>query len=224
MKAFMLVVLCLLVPAASIAADADTTATGRPNSLRAGAWAVQFSVNGYLSSGTVLFKHHFARHHAVRFGLTMDAGATAEDYSLDTTRTIATGRYENDYLSARVEATVVRYANPDASAHFYYGVGPYFEYAQSHYETVFEEEVTRSRTRDYDAYEVGGMVLLGGEWFASRAMSLHVEYMASLGYESYDDEFVYHWEGQGADNRERVEGDRWVFDAGSVRFGLGFYF
>ena len=230
MRPVLAAVLCLVIPSLSLAAPADSTAAGRANSLKAGVWALQFAVNGNLSGGGVFLKRQLQPNHAIRFGVEINSFASSEDGSLDTTQTIiGTAQYDDDYVSTHVELVAVRYSNPAASAHFYYGVGPFVDFSDSHaerMETLGQEMLTR--ITDWNSYSIGGTFLIGAEWFASAAMSLHMEYTITAGYSSDEFEYTSLYESPSTNDpvlRERSERSRWFFDAGNqVRLGLGIYF
>lgn len=229
MKPVLIAVLCWLIPSLSLAAPADSTAAGRANSLKAGAWALQFAVNGNLSGGGVFFKRQFQPNHAIRFGVEISSSASSEDRSLDTTQTIATAQYDDDYVATHLELVAVRYANPAASAHVYYGVGPFVDFSDSHSEWLqTREQESLTSTRDWDSYSIGGIFLIGAEWFASAAMSLHMEYTISAGYSSDEFEYTSSYESPFTNEpvlRERGERSYWFLEAGNqVRLGLGIYF
>ena len=87
----------IILPSLSIAAPSDSTAVsgGRPNSLRDGAWAAQFSFNGSLSTAGVFVKRHRAPNHALRFGFELSLDSRSGEVATDTTDVQITTLHSN---------------------------------------------------------------------------------------------------------------------------------
>jgi hypothetical protein len=216
-------ILPLVVKAAP--ADSSSTAPHRPNSLHKGASALQLLLDGSLDSGGVALKHMIRDNQAVRFGMMFDINTLEGDSSEDTSATAINGGHsDRRRTSTDISAIIQRYANPLAEAQFFYGFGPFL--GLSH------ESVTRSSSfgadesseSTYTSYSVGVLALIGAEWFASRALSLDVEYEISAGYHSSTSESTSTAVGYPTlHNKDDSSG--YFFDAGhAVRFGLGIYF
>lgn len=223
----MLVVACLALPSLAGAAPADSTSGVRANSLRAGAWAVQFSTQGGFDYAGVFLKKHLAANHAVRMGAMVSLNTRSGDVSADTSSvSIGKGSLEADRFSIDVDVIAQRYAAVAAAAHVYYGVGPFFRYQEYRNEELDPETSSRtwSRTFDEESYSVGGIVMLGAEWFPSEALSLAIEYPISFGYTSTTRESSSGYVGYTIQH-ELEESDGWFLDAGNgVRLALGIYF
>ena len=202
------------------AALASPAAAERENSLRDGAWALQFSINGgdffSLSSfaGGVSVKHHFTPKSAIRAGVSFDAAGWTDSGS--------GAESESDDRGISLSTIYQRYVNPSADANLYWGVGPYVRYD----DLVQEGQPSDSLTIVYEneSWATGLFVVLGVEWFAAKVISLHAEYEAAAGYR---------WTGQSSEYkrlgespvRDVRESDGWNIRAGSaVRFGLSVYF
>ncbi len=226
----MVVVLCLVAAASfARAAEPDSTATHeRPNSLQKGARAIQFLSYDWMRSGSIYFKQHRAADHALRLGLSFSADANDIDVNSDTTG-VATqeGWDEQSIYGVSIELIMQRYANVFASAHVFYGIGPFFSITSSHNErqrTVLASGDVLVDQQDFDSWSAGGRIVLGAEWFISRALSLDMEYYVSGGYQSTTRESWVQPEPPLPVFHTKEEGDEVFVSGGSARIGLGIYF
>ena len=193
----------------------------RANSLEAGAWALQFSVEGQFINVTSLggglaVKRQFDPKSALR----LNVGA----YALEQNRDITDGQTRTgDGSDMQLNASVLyqRYIDPDAEANFFWGIGPAMDYSHSSESDVLAD--TLSYQYENDGWRVGVDGLMGVEWFASRVISFHAEYIAGVRYSSttYKRERTI---GTVTDKDEQAT-DGWSFAANGVaRFGLSVYF
>jgi hypothetical protein len=230
-----LAVACLfvLLPTLVIAAPADSAsaAAGRPNSLEEGKWAILFTIDSGFNTGGVFFKKHLGDNHAVRLGAEFSVNTRSGDISSDTSSVVyESGSQERDQVGVHVELIAQRYARVTGSAHVFYGIGPFFDYREYHDEwDVAWADDREFRSYDEEYYSVGGLFLVGGEWFASKALSLDIEYLVSFGYNSSSRENVNQsYDNGGPPRPTQTRNDElsgWFIDAGNaVRFGLGIYF
>ena len=234
MKSVLVLLTLLVIPGQILAAPEDSTAAdpGRPNSLKDGAWAAQFTIDDWFNSAGVFFKHHFRDDAAVRFGAGFSVGTSEGDISTDTlSAPLETGSETRDRYSVSFEVIALKYSNPLASAHFYYGVGPFFGLSRSEN----EQQLTHvggplSGRSDYrqnetDSWQAGAKVVIGAEWFASRALSLNLEWGVSGGYRSTTREYTNDYaEPYYSPTHGTEEFDELFIEGGSARFGLSIYF
>lgn len=213
MHRFLVALLLIALPASLHAAEPDSAATARPNSLRAGAWALQFSITSGqffdLDSfaGGVSLKRHFSTRSAVRAGLS----ASASD-----------GGGSNGY-SVGTEFIYQRYLRPEAEANAYWGVGPELDY--SHRWTAQQVTDSLSVHNESTQYSVGAKALLGVEWFASRVISLHAEYQVFWRHTHRETRRELTALGSGTVVVDSQETESWEFLLNDlVRFGLSVYF
>lgn len=128
---------------------------------------------------------------------------------------------EHDAAGVRVGVLYQRYVDPDADAHLYWGVGPFAGWGSDSFEMMQD---TRMSSNEYDAWDVGLDAVLGVEWFATRVISFHAEYIGSAQFSRRKDSVVYLENGVTVDRRERTA-DSWsIAENGFVRFGLSVYF
>jgi hypothetical protein len=151
---------------ASLAADGSTDTAAR-NSLRAGAWALQFEVNDPLLnvvplSGSVSLKRQFSPQSALRFGIGIAASTRTTNPAVDLEPEAET---DEDAYRISLELLYQRYFNPGDILNVYVAAGPFGSAERRTGEGDFvyyrAEETTTSWT-------AGGMVALGGEWFFTR--------------------------------------------------------
>lgn len=147
------------------AALASPAAAERENSLRDGAWALQFSINGgdffSLSSfaGGVSVKHHFSPKSAIRAGASFGVSSGSA--------TSSSGREgEGDNRAVSLSTLYQRYVNPTADANLYWGVGPYVRYEDGVQEAQAGDSLTT--VSESESWGTGLSVVLGVEWFAAR--------------------------------------------------------
>jgi len=208
--------LCLLLLPVSL------NAQERANSLSDGAWALQFSFDSGFSGGRVAAKYHLSDKNALRAGLSFFGSTSDLEGSSSFGETFD---QDDDFAITNGELLFVRYPRPLAAAHFYFGGGPYVQYREQNRHQFDTDPVNGpvERIREEESIEAGLTGILGAEWFASRALSLHVEYMIRGGKfrrdykESTTSTFDY-------DTYETTN-EGWEFEAGDrVMMGLAIYF
>ncbi len=221
--------LVLVVPALAAAAEPDSTASNarrRPNSLRDGAWALQYVSGDWLSNGTVYFKHHVRDDRALRFGVYFSGDTQSHDLSSDTTMVqVESGWEDRDSYTVSLELQLQQYANVSSLAHFFFAFGGFVGVSSYTRERQTESNVfgDRSQKSEQDSFSAGGLLIVGAEWFASRALSLDIEYRVSGGYRrtTFEDD-------SGVTGyprfRQTDEADEWYVSAGVAAVGLGIYF
>jgi hypothetical protein len=223
MRHVLLLIACLVLPSLALSAPADSTSAANTprNSLRGGAWALQFDINGQLLSidsfaGGLSLKRHFSPRSALRFGV----GVSAASRDLNTETGIAREVNENS-AGTFLEVAYQRYTNPDAVVHLYWTVGPRVSYSN-----VTNESTTESlyRREEDKQWAVEGIASLGTEWFLARQFSFHGEFFARGGYVSEKQTFESKTTGQPS-NKATQENTGWSGGiSNSVRLGMSVYF
>jgi hypothetical protein len=221
MKPTLIALVCLTLPCLAHAAPADSTAAvSRPNSLRAGVWALQFDVNGQLLSvdsfaGGVSLKRQFTPKSAVRFGIGVGGSSQfEEDITANNPQTT------DDAQTGSIEAVYQRYWNPAAAVNAYWTLGPIAGYS---HDTSESSNGSVSSTRERNYKSVGGIAALGAEWFAARQLSFHAEYSAR-GYYSWQEQTSTGYPSSGPPVHRRVELNGWSIGTNSaVRLGMSVY-
>lgn len=218
----------------------------RPNSLKPGAWALQFQISDNFRSFSglqgfgVSVKYHFSRTKALRFGVggslsSSDFDVSSRSLQADTIRQKGLRNSDMDGQSVDFAAQYVFYTAPDADVNFLFGLGPLVRYARNQWESVDNASYgnavgVRNSTQKETMWNIGASGLFGAEWFAIKSISLHVEYGVSLEYQSRDfsskgtdtiTDFsgtrTYSFEGEGSGGAVRL-------NLASVKFGLSVYF
>lgn len=213
--------LCIAVTTPAFAGD-------RPNSLRDGAWAVQFGVGNdfrltSFEGSSVAIKRYVSDRSALR--AIVDMGFRSSD--LDGGYEPGFRReHESDDASARLTVLFQRYINPDDDVVFYWGVGPSagWDWEDEVYRRVeILTGETSSSEREQREFSIGLAAAFGGEFFVRERISLHAEYTADASYVDSKNTQTNtavdgHKTGRGED------GSRWQGSVGYVRFGLSAYF
>lgn len=178
------------------------TESQRPNSLKPGAWALQFQISDQFRSFSGLqgfglsLKYHFTRAGALRFGVglglsTSDFDETSRRFLADTVRGKGAGTAEGDIQSVDFAAQYVLYVTLGREINLFLGTGPLVRYAHSRREgtdnsSSFGSTGWRNYIRKETQWNVGASGLFGAEWFANKSISLHAEYGISLTYQSQE--------------------------------------
>ncbi len=238
-----------LVSSLAFAQDSDSlrrVEKKRPNSLKPGAWALQFQISDNFRSFSglqgfgVSVKYHFSRTNALRFGVggglsTSDFDDNFRSFQADTVRQRGVRDSEGDGENVDFAAQYVFYTSPGADVNFFFGTGPLIRFA--HNQSVNQDNVSygssfgvRNYTRDETRWNVGASGIFGAEWFAIKSISFHAEYGVSLEYQSSD------YSSKGTDTVTDISGTRvYSFESESsgssirfnlaiVKFGLSVYF
>ena len=219
------------------------------NSLREGAWAMQFAISSNFTlysfqGGAISAKYHVSKTNAIRVGLTINGSDADNDNltlptSFDTTLHLiseSTGGSRNS-RDIVLNAQYLWYVNPEAIIHLFLGIGCLTEYGHSDYEDervsfVSDNSWIKSTRSNSDTWwAVGTSGVAGVEWFATSSFSLHAEYGLVLQYRST--------KGQSNSvglssnplinpyyNNTKSTGleKGWVLDNGQSKFGLSVYF
>jgi hypothetical protein len=231
MKHVLLVLACLIIPSIVLSAPADSSAVEntRPNSLHAGAWALEFSFAGGFYDTELTAKRHWTSQSALRLGFSISTDSRSQAFAADTTVTVRSQSYDSDDLTTRVTLVFQHYPNLSAPAQFYFGVGPFVGYSR-HTENGERMDsdpfygYTDHYTREDNTWSGGATFLIGAEWFVSRALSMSAEYNIDGGYRKGEATRTTEREGAGAPLRETDDWSEWFLQTGNARFGLGFYF
>jgi len=226
MRHVLVIALCAIFPCVALSAPADSSSTvgSRPNSLRAGVWAIQFTVVGAFSGGGAFVKRQSSPGHAFRLGAEFSLESRSGDTTEDTTSVVVEKEsIDNDQFSVNVELLSQHYLNPQAPAQVYLCLGPFLTYSEYRNErhTVLGE--SRTDNNHSETWRAGGKFIVGGEWFASRSLSLAVEYGVRAGYVSTEEDYVTQYE-TGPVLHSKRDQSVWFTDGGDSRFALGIYF
>ncbi|RMF61374.1 MAG: hypothetical protein D6743_13625 [Calditrichaeota bacterium] len=207
--------------------------SNKVNSLRDGAWSLQFEIDRDFRlrsfEGTVISaKKHLSKAWAFRFGLGVDISVTDFDQSAVTAidSVSQTVRRENDADNQRIDLITrfLRYAHPDDRLSFFIGVGPEFGVRLMNNDSSDSTDANRREIVDENSTEwrvgIGGT--FGAEWFATRTISFLAEYGVSFSY--VRDKTTGTRRTGAVETRSETRLGQWSLRAKAVKFGLSVYF
>jgi hypothetical protein len=202
----------LLVWAATQAdAQSAETQAAPKNSLEKGAWALQFALDSdnLLTSygGSVALKRHVSARTAFRVGF--DYGLLTQDQEFEAGATTDT-----NYQNFGMFVHFLRYTDPEAPVHFFWGTGPFGSYSRS--ESTQSESYATSESVA-ETWSVGIDGRIGVEWFATRTLSFHAEYFGTASFQRSERTTTT------VDTFKSTQ-DQWRLTRGPVVFGLSAYF
>ncbi len=225
---FRLFILSLLV-----CAGLAMTVNAGENSLKKGAWALQFQVvqNFQLASfqgGMLSIKRHLSDGTALRVGVSMDLSAESGEGTTTVSDSItASSDLDNDLVSFGLVVQMIKYPSPSAATNFYYGIGPTFTYRSAKNRTFSVNPYdgnTRTADEERTSWHAGVSGVVGIEWFARSNISLMAEYRLSLYYERTEYKSEIRYSTQELERESETNTDGFVLDGSSVKFGLSVYF
>jgi hypothetical protein len=192
------IVVCILaVPL--MAQESEEKAPAPKNSLRDGAWALQFGLPALSRGGyddpEVSIKYLLSDRRAVRLGIEVDgliSFGKSDDYRGQTVPDSLADfeEFDSDRQGIRIEAEYTSYGFNESDLHFFWGVGPLFEYSRqfeksvrvSYYYDGLRRNVTESEIHQW-ALGLSGSI--GAEWFLLERVSILAEYGISFQYDYY---------------------------------------
>ena len=214
MRFISLLGLILLIAIAALMLTAPAARADKgARTLEDGNWALQFGIRsdltlGTFESGSISFKQLLSQRSALRYGISVHYSYSGSNGEVHDTR---------DDLSVIYQ----RYVNPDATAKFYWGTGPYllfgYRYSLRSRDTYYDERIQKQWGAGW--YGVGGV-----EWFVTDVISLHAEYRMSA---------IYSWQSYRLESKATYSDVRVAEDKqdafnfsnnGDVLFGLSVYF
>ena len=223
----------LLISSGAFAQNSDSLPPiekKRPNSLKAGTWALQFQITQNFTlrdfHGMVLStKRHYSTRKAIRAGVGFSASAADYNDKFESFQndTLMYSRYayrETNGQSFDLVVQYVVYAPEDTKARFYFGFGPIGSFYRNKYNSTEDTGYRNSQTSVNWAVGLSGPV--GVEWFATENISLLAEYGLIL---------KYNWlsstsRSTSGTNTNRSKTTRCSLDVNpaTVKFGLSVYF
>jgi len=222
--------------------------TSETNSLKPGAWALQFGIASFLSltsfqGGTISVKYQTTTTNAWRAGVSI-YGNTSTSTNIqtpiqgDTVSNTSSLNNSTSYENVMAKVQYIWYANSEGIIHFYSGIGPIVGYNHStnDYQTInlngalntvnSSNQITNNST---DTWSVGASGVIGVEYFPARVFSLHAEYGNYLAYQSSKNKSTTRninnygsTDTRGTDGSGSSHG--WSFNYGGTLFGLSVYF
>ena len=167
----------------------DATGEGSTNSLRSGAWALEFdvqpSLSGYYGAAGVAAKRHLTTRSALRFGFLVainhsdGEGTRHVDMAFPYDTTLTTTRIENDSDRRDVSLFLhfVRYLGVGDRFGIFLEAGPTVRWKSEEYGSVDTYQgATYRYAGDRDSWNYGLDTDVGFEWLFSRRLSLAGRY------------------------------------------------
>ncbi len=197
-----IIVVMLAASFGAVRVSAQTEEANADNSLKEGAWALQFQISGNFTlspfEGLALSgKRHLSATDAIRLGITIGLNNSESD-RIDKT-------IENDTVSLFSEGTTAQsvngqsidihahylfYTNPQEEVNLFLGSGLSVQYSRGYQEASGIEPrppglSSRAYHQSVENKKIGfGIVgLTGVEWFATKRLSLHAEHSIAISYE-----------------------------------------
>jgi hypothetical protein len=216
------------------------------NSLREGAWALQFGIRnnftlGSFQGATIAAQYHLSSTHALRAGVFV-GGNVGDGTNLgtrlyaDTIGSSTSNNNSSNSINVSLTVQYVWYTNPQGAVQFYGGVGPsvYYNHRHDEQEQIRNEIANgywtkTSATLTNNSWGVGTTGVAGVEWFAAEWFALHAEYAESINYSwsSNESEAKTTWSSPGSartTDKTTGSGKGWSLNSLGVNFGLSIYF
>ncbi len=210
----------------------DSIKSGRPNSLKPGAWALQFQITenftlrdfqGFLISA----KRHSSAKRAIRFGLGISGNVSDVDFTstiLQNDSVIAQDGEHFDFKNGRFEvvAQFISYPSPNDEVNFFVGAGPLIRLAYSEFSSPRDSSIEKTNE---SSGGFGASGVFGVEWFVTRRISFLAEYGVSFLYAKLVREVTQkELFGSREEFSEISEISSTRFEPLAVKFGLTLYF
>jgi len=218
------------------------------NSLKAGAWALQFGISSNFTllsfqGTTVSAKYQTSTTNAWRVGISIngnDQNITGLQSPIqgDTFTSSGSNNSSNGYENILLRVQYLWYANSEGVTHFYIGAGPIVGYSRNHYDQqdisnssspTYASWLNQTRSSTVRSWSAGASAVVGVEYFPVRVFSLHAEYSSNLTYEqsknesnarSVDNYGTLYTNGDNATGSSH----QWTLGNGGIYFGLSLYF
>jgi outer membrane protein W len=207
------------------------------NSLKEGAWALQFGIAGNLTltsfqGTTMAVKYQLSDRTAIRGGITISANTNNGNSSADEDTSNSA-----DAINVSFVLQYLWYVNPSGPIHFYVGVGPSVAYSYSHNSLNYSSPDVQNGQLYWDQYSnasnshqwmAGGIGVAGVEWFASQWLSLRAEYSEGIQYQWHSMNSTSDVSSTNTDylpNNYSSSGTTkgWTLSSSGVSFGLNVY-
>jgi hypothetical protein len=202
----------------------------RPNSLKPGAWALQFQITQDFTlrdfQGMVISaKRHYSEGKAIRlgFGLRVNANSGKDEdeiFQIDTLVDSRSGHRESNTQAFDVTTQYVTHTGFSDRTKFYFGTGPLGSFSRSKYNSSYSDGSRSSQTTI--SWAVGMSTPLGVEWFATQNISFLAEYGLVVKY-SWSRITYRSSSGIVSNNRKSTQ-DSFDINPAIVKLGLSVYF
>lgn len=226
--AFALLLFLFLCCSSGFSQENKTASDSRNNSLRKGAWAMQFRISNNFTlsdfQGAVIsIKRHQSDRSALRLGLSLDLniedGDETDYFFWNDTLVTAILNSDRDKQYIQIDLQYLRYPNPEKSINLFFGFGPLFRFsrAYSNDNLTNSRDVQKNSIHRKTTWAVGMSALTGVEWFILHYLSIHAEYAIEATYTrdtSYDQEI----------NKIIGHSDSGDFKSRNLLFGISAYF
>ncbi|MCX6830448.1 MAG: hypothetical protein NT002_14370 [candidate division Zixibacteria bacterium] len=234
---FMAALVLVLCPLSN--AQQEPTKKARPNSLQKGAWSLQFELDNDFRprtfEGSILnIKRHYSERTAVRLGVSITVNVGDQETvtnSASANQLDEQHFYDVDFNHSSYDLMLqyLYYPVRRSEVHLFLGLGPHLGFTHNKEDAVVRDRVRLISTRREfrsrsSSWTLGGMGVIGVEWFLWHNVSFLAEYGILLDYqwENWkDNERIY------PDGRMTAQTrDRHSFNVRGrpVKFGMSVYF
>ncbi|GAB4169725.1 MAG: hypothetical protein Kow00108_03470 [Calditrichia bacterium] len=189
----------------------------------AGRKAIQFSIGsnfklGYIDGSIISFRYHISDRSAIRIGLSSNYTNGDESYELiiNNSNDPDPETIDSTEFSIILSSYYFRYFNSTGKIRGYAGLGPYFSYFYSKYNTSFTYDNTKLSLKSIG---FGLQTIIGIEWRLKPYLCVLGEYVVRYSYikDKYSNNEDFGWENRREKKYINVE-------PGDVRMGVAFYF
>jgi hypothetical protein len=227
------------VPALSHAGAADSLRvdTPRENALHPGMWALMFQIDEDIvpkpfDGMGIALKRHMSRKGALRLGFDIGLSVDendAESWKMldDTLRNDQEDYSRNEGQSIAFELLYLMYPWPDSYINFFWALGPTFTFGRSEQERgiIYDMDSGNYYQSYYSRTWTAGLKGVAGvEWFATRRISFHMEYQATIAYLSRYTEMEKTDEYYPSEEARTIDSGEWRLSVGRVVVGISMYF
>jgi hypothetical protein len=184
---------------------------------------------------TISFKHHVDRFTAYRFGVSMSLNTSSNDGTSSAFSGGSESSSNNNsgtltMISIQVSGQKLWYTDTPTGVFLFCGAGPFigFSLTSNNYDTRFRSGgttvLTGTTEQTVTGLTAGASALVGVEWFASTAISLHAEYGISAQYSWTKTSTTSNSSTPGTYSKDEGHFGNWQLAGNGVRFGLSVYF
>jgi hypothetical protein len=202
------VIVAIIIFSSQLFAQEDTTSCEQ-NSLKPGMWALQYTVDYYLSlqswtPGQLCAKKQVSNNSAIRAVIGLRTKIEDGNYS-----------YRNHEYEINISGLYQYYSNPASLIKFYYGAGPILSYSWKKTENPLS---SYQKLYKGNSISAGISGILGVEWFVNKSISFLAESSSSVKYSWHRDEYIEY-----SSERKNTGKSFSISDVGS-RLGISLYF
>ncbi len=205
------------------------------NSLRDGSWSLQFQITNNFNLGAfqgLMFsgKRHISDNSALRFGIGMNYREVESDFitkNMPVDTTVSQSSRSDDGMYVDFSVLYVSYLNLKSKVNFYLGAGPVVSIFKnkSASETIYKSNgTTTNREWKRNEWSIGGLAVIGTEWFVDEKISLLAEYGVHFYKRFVNEESVDKYSYSTSNSKWTDETASFNIHPSTVKLGVSLYF